>query len=86
MGATTWHERLIRRDNDRFSERTVEECTGRDLHVTDHPLSEHKGRGSDRGPPTSAPSRMTPPYASPPGEPDVARHREDMAGDELDKS
>lgn len=84
-GAPTRHERLIDRDNDRFFERVVEEGTGRVLHETDHPLSEHKGHGSDRGPRTSPPPQVTTPDASPPGEREVARHREDVAGDELDK-
>lgn len=82
-GAPTRHERLIDRDNDRFFERVVEEGTGRVLHEADQPLSEHKGHGSDRGPRTSPPPQVTTPDASPLGERDVARHREDVAGDEL---
>lgn len=85
-GGPTRHERLIDRDNDRYFERVVEEGTGRVLHETDHQLSEHKGHGSDRGPRTSPPPRLTTPDASPPpGEHDLARNREDVASDDLDK-
>ena len=82
-GAPTRHERVIDRDNDRYFERVVEEGPGRVLHETDHPLSEHKGHGSDRGLRTSPPPQVTTPDASPPGERDVARNRDDVAGDEL---
>jgi len=85
-GAQTRHERLIDRDNDRFVERVIEEGAGRVLHETDHPLSEHKGHGADRGPRNSPPPQVTTPDASPPGEREVARHREHVAGDELDES
>jgi hypothetical protein len=71
-GAPTRHERLIDRDQDRYVERVVEEGTERLLHETDHPLSKHKGHGSDRGPRTSPLPQVTTPDASPPGERDAA--------------
>lgn len=84
-GALTRHERLIDRQNDRYFKRVVEEGTGRVLHETDHPLSEHRGHGSDRGPRTSPPPQVTTPDASPPAERGGAGHGRDAADDELAK-
>lgn len=80
-GAPTRHERLIDRDNDRYVERVVEEGTGRVLHETDHPLSEHRGHGTDRGPRTSPPPQVTTSDASPAG-----RRHEDVAGETISAS
>lgn len=66
-GAPTRYEQLI----DRYFERVVEDDTERVLHANDHPLSEHKGHGSDHGPRTSPPPQVTTPDASAAAERDV---------------
>ena len=84
-GALTRHKRLIDRHNDRYSKRVVEEGTGRVLHEADHPLTEHRGHGSDRGPRTSPPPQVTTPDASPSAGREGAGHGKDAADDALDK-
>ncbi|WP_336924202.1 hypothetical protein [Aquipuribacter sp. SD81] len=84
-GALTRHKRLIDRQNDRYFERVVEEGTGRVVHETDHPLTEHRGHGSDRGPRNSPPPQVTTPDASPPAGRDGAAHGKVATDYELDK-
>ncbi len=42
------HQRVIDRDNDRYTERVVDYETGEVIHECDEPLSVHTGHGSNR--------------------------------------
>lgn len=42
------HERIIDRDNDRYSEKVTDYDTGEVIHHCEEPLSMHKGHGSDK--------------------------------------
>jgi hypothetical protein len=47
-GAIAQHERIIDRDNDRYTETVTIRDTGKIVHHWDEPLSEHRGHGSDK--------------------------------------
>jgi hypothetical protein len=47
-GALAHHERFIHRDSDRYFEKVTMCDTGEVIHLSDEPLSEHRGHGSDR--------------------------------------
>jgi hypothetical protein len=46
LGKAVEHERLIDRDNDRYSERVTDYESGEIIHQADEPLSKHQGHGS----------------------------------------
>jgi hypothetical protein len=53
-GAIAQHERIIDRDNHRYTETVMIRDTGEIVHHCDEPLSKHRGHGSDKPVPSSS--------------------------------
>jgi hypothetical protein len=57
--------RVFDKNTDSYEEVVTDEETGEVIHRQAHPLSEHKGHGSDKGPRTSPLPQVSKPEATP---------------------